>query len=82
MLHQQVEKGLTKSMVRQAYKKKLCVILETLSSGLKIDTQKFENFAEQTAKLYALVILSQWLYVDLYEWHPMSPTMHKILRPQ
>lgn len=50
--------------------KKCSVILETLSSGLKIDTQKFENFAEQTAKLY----------VDLYEWHPMSPTMHKILR--
>lgn len=50
--------------------KKCSVLLETLSSGLKIDTHKFENFAEQTAKLY----------VELYGWHPMSPTMHKILR--
>lgn len=50
--------------------KKCSVLLETLSSGLKIDTKKFESFAEQTAKLY----------VDLYGWHPMSPTMHKILR--
>lgn len=50
--------------------KKCNIILETLSSGHKIDTKKFENFAEQTAKLY----------VELYGWYPMTPTMHKILR--
>ena len=50
--------------------KKCKIILEALSSGHKIDIKKFETFAEETAKLY----------VDLYEWHPMTPTMHKILK--
>lgn len=45
------------------------VILETISSGHKIDTDKFSEFAMNTAKLY----------VQLYPWCPMTPTTHKIL---
>ncbi|KAK4881641.1 hypothetical protein RN001_004960 [Aquatica leii] len=45
------------------------VILEAVSSGHKIDTTKFELFCSDTAKLY----------VELYLWHPMTPTLHKIL---
>lgn len=45
------------------------VILETISSGHKIDVGKYDNYALDTAKLY----------VELYGWHPMTPTMHKIL---
>lgn len=45
------------------------VILEVISSGFKIDLDKFSTYTRDTAKLY----------VQLYPWHPMSPTMHKIL---
>lgn len=45
------------------------VILEVISSGHEIDHQKFDDYAQDTAKLY----------VGLYGWHPMSPTVHKIL---
>ncbi|CAH2106515.1 unnamed protein product [Euphydryas editha] len=45
------------------------VILEAISSGHKIDVPKFDKYAMETAKLY----------VELYGWHPMTPTMHKIL---
>ncbi|CAG9840790.1 unnamed protein product [Diabrotica balteata] len=45
------------------------VILEVISSGHEIDHHKFENYAQDTAKLY----------VKLYGWHPMSPTVHKML---
>lgn len=48
---------------------KLKVILETISSGHAIDAKKFEDYAFETATLY----------VQLYGWHPMSPTLHKIL---
>lgn len=48
---------------------RLKVILEAISSGHKIDTGKFGSFCSDTAKLY----------VDLYPWHPMTPTLHKIL---
>lgn len=41
-----------------------------MSSGYKIDIKKFEKFAELTAELY----------VEIYGWYPMTPTMHKILR--
>lgn len=50
--------------------KKCSIILQALSSGHRIDTSKFEMFAEETAKQY----------VELYGWHPMTPTMHKVLR--
>ncbi|KAJ4443298.1 hypothetical protein ANN_04966 [Periplaneta americana] len=45
------------------------VILEVISTGHKVDTLKFAAYAMDTAKLY----------VQLYSWHPMTPTMHKIL---
>ena len=50
--------------------KNCSIILETLSSGYKIDIKKFEKFAELTAELY----------VEIYGWYPMTPIMHKILR--
>lgn len=49
--------------------KRFKVILEVISSGNNIDVEKFEAYANETAKIY----------VDLYGWHPMSPTIHKIL---
>lgn len=48
---------------------RLKVILETISSGHIIDSAKYDKYALDTARLY----------VDLYPWHPMTPTMHKIL---
>lgn len=48
---------------------RLKVILETISSGHIIDPEKYDKYALDTARLY----------VDLYPWHPMTPTMHKIL---
>lgn len=48
---------------------KLKVILEAISSGHKINLEKFEEYCKNTASLY----------VDLYGWHPMTPTLHKIL---
>lgn len=47
----------------------LKIILEAMSSGYKIDLEKFEDFCDNTAKMY----------VELYGWHPMTPTLHKIL---
>jgi hypothetical protein len=49
--------------------KRLKLVLEIFSSGHTIDTEKFSEYALETAKLY----------VALYAWHPMTPTMHKIL---
>ena len=48
---------------------RLKVILEAISSGFKIDPVKYERYASETARIY----------VSLYDWHPMTPTMHKIL---
>ena len=50
--------------------KNFSIILETLSSGCKIDIKKFEKFAELTAELS----------IEIYGWYPMTPTMQKILR--
>lgn len=49
--------------------KNLKVILEVLASGFRIDTEKFSQYLRSTAELY----------VHLYKWHPMTPTLHKIL---
>lgn len=49
--------------------KRFCVILRTLSSGFEIDAEKFSNFVEITRELY----------LSLYNWYPMSVTVHKIL---
>lgn len=44
-------------------------ILEAISSGYPIDSEKYDKYALDTARLY----------VSLYEWHPRTPTLHKIL---
>lgn len=49
--------------------KRLKVILEVLASGFPVDTDKFAEYLKCTAKYY----------VELYGWHPMTPTLHKIL---
>ncbi|GBP20050.1 hypothetical protein EVAR_13818_1 [Eumeta japonica] len=46
------------------------IILEAISSGFKINIETFKEYASETEKLY----------VQLYQWHPMSSTIHKILR--
>lgn len=48
---------------------RLKVILEVISSGHKVHLDKFADYCIDTAKLY----------ISLYPWHPMTPTMHKIL---
>lgn len=48
---------------------RLKIILEVLSSGHKVNVEKFSIYAKETAELY----------VQLFPWHPMTPTMHKIL---
>lgn len=45
------------------------VILETICNGYKIHIKKFAEYTMDTAKLY----------VQLYPWYPMTPTMYKIL---
>jgi len=45
------------------------VILEVISSGHKINKEKYSKYATDTAEMY----------VPLYPWHPLTPTMHKIL---
>lgn len=48
---------------------RLKIILEVISSGYTVDLKKFADYCWDTAKVY----------ISLYDWHPMSPTMHKIL---
>ncbi|XP_045509227.1 uncharacterized protein LOC123704774 [Colias croceus] len=48
---------------------RLKVIIEAISCGYNIDVAKYDSYALDTAKLY----------VEQYGWHPMTPTMHKIL---
>jgi hypothetical protein len=45
------------------------VILEVISRGHKINTEKYSKYTTDTANMY----------VRLYLWHPITPTMHKIL---
>ena len=49
--------------------KHLKVILVTLASGCPINIDKFRIYTEETAELY----------VRIYPWYPMSPTLHKVL---
>ena len=46
------------------------IILEVLSSGYNINIHEFKKYCRETEELY----------VELYSWYPMSPTVHKILR--
>lgn len=45
------------------------IILRVLNSGYKIDVIKFKEYALTTAKLY----------VSLYSWYYMPPSVHKVL---
>lgn len=45
------------------------VILEVISSGMSINIPKFSEYAKNTATMY----------VQLYGWCPMTPTIHKVL---
>lgn len=44
-------------------------ILHVISSGFEIDTNKFEQYSLETAKLY----------IREYNWYKMPPTVHKVL---
>lgn len=48
---------------------RLKIILDAMCCGIKINTEKFEAYCKETAELY----------VSLYRFHPMSPTLHKVL---
>ncbi|CAH1108526.1 unnamed protein product [Psylliodes chrysocephalus] len=48
---------------------RLKAILEAISSRFEINPVNYERYASETARLY----------VKLYDWHPMTPTMYKIL---
>lgn len=48
---------------------RLKIILDTLCCGFKINIVEFEKYCQETAQLY----------VSLYGFYPMSPTMHKVL---
>ena len=48
---------------------RLKVILGAISSGHKFNTEKFGSFCTDITEMY----------VKLYSWHPMTPTLHKIL---
>lgn len=49
--------------------RRIYIILQAISSGYKINSEKFEQYCFETA----------CLYVKLYPWMPMTPTLHKIL---
>lgn len=49
--------------------KRFAVILQVMASGQRINVTKFENYTKETAVLY----------VKLYWWYYMPPTVHKIL---
>jgi hypothetical protein len=55
--------GLDKSLIRR-----FAVILQALSSMKTINIDAYREFANETAKLY----------VHLYPWYYMTPTVHKI----
>jgi hypothetical protein len=45
------------------------VILQTIASGVAIDTVNFDKYARETAEYY----------LSLYDWYKMPITEHKIL---
>ncbi|KAL4710358.1 hypothetical protein ACJJTC_003755 [Scirpophaga incertulas] len=49
--------------------KRLRTLLEVISSGHRIDTDKLSTFCKETSEIY----------VRLYGWYPMTPTLHKLL---
>lgn len=49
--------------------KRISTILSVITSDCEIDTKKFDNYAKVTAQLY----------VKLYDWYTMPPSVHKVL---
>lgn len=49
---------------------RLKVILDTMCCGYKINVEAFQKYCDETAEMY----------VALYGFYPMSPTLHKVLR--
>lgn len=49
--------------------KRFSAILQAMSSGLKIDTDKFDQYGMETAKLF----------VEKYPWYFMPVSVHKVL---
>lgn len=49
--------------------KKFKTVLSTMASGFRIDVVAFKNYCLDTANLF----------VSLYSWYPMPPTIHKVL---
>lgn len=45
------------------------IILTVISSGHEINYERFDEYSKETAKLY----------VKLYNWYHMPPSVHKIL---
>lgn len=56
--------NIDEELIRRIY-----MILQTISSGFQISIEKFQQYCLDTAQLY----------VDLYPWMPMTPTLHKLL---
>lgn len=56
--------GLNEELIHRFY-----IILQVVSSGLDVDILKYDKYAMDTAKLY----------IRLYDWYYMSPTVHKYL---
>ncbi|GBP41749.1 hypothetical protein EVAR_33740_1 [Eumeta japonica] len=54
---------------RFRFDKRLRTLLEVISSGHRIDTDKLSTFCKETSEIY----------VRLYGWYPMTPTLHKLL---
>ncbi|KAE9542437.1 hypothetical protein AGLY_003298 [Aphis glycines] len=48
---------------------RISTILSVISSRYEINTEKIDNYAKMTAKLY----------VELYDWYRMPPSVHKVL---
>ena len=49
--------------------KRFSVILKAISSGLPLNEREFRHYCWETAELY----------VQLYPWYHMPPTVHKVL---
>ncbi|CAH0550930.1 unnamed protein product [Brassicogethes aeneus] len=56
--------GINLELLRRFY-----IILQVISCGFEVDVEKFKIYTTNTAKLY----------VSLYSWYYMPPSMHKIL---
>lgn len=66
---QNFEKSAAITQIDSQLIKRFYIILQTISSGFKINSHKFQTFCHETASLY----------VSLYPWMPMTPTVHKLL---